>query len=100
MLPLDEIPQSIYILVECGIVKLRERSLKKDEHDEMNMFVEKIINSKKGRLVPLPRWADYIIKRFWLEGRRELFKATVGTISGHSVLKVSRAAIEVVTMAL
>lgn len=85
MLPLDEIPHSIYILVESGIVKLRERSLKKDEHDEMNMFVEKIKNSKRGRLVPLPRWADYMIKRFWLEGRRELFKATVGTIDNNKI---------------
>ena len=82
---LDEIPSSIYVMVESGIVKQRKRSMKNDEQSEMNMFIKDIANSKKGCLVPIPRWADYMIKRFRMEGRKELFNATINAISNNKI---------------
>ena len=85
LVSLDEVPYSIYIIVESRIVKYRERSLKLYDHDEMDLIVENIVNSKKGRLVPLPRWADYLIKRFRMEGKKELFNATLDAIENNKI---------------
>lgn len=71
---------SIYILVESGIIKCWERALSNDKHNNTAVVIDKIVNSQKGCMVPIPRWADYMIKGFKLEGDTDLYNATIALI--------------------
>lgn len=79
-IPTIELLNSLYIFVGSGIIKKLKYNLE-NEVEFDTIFTERIINSKKGNMVPVPRWADYIIKSFRNDDRKELYKAVMTTVS-------------------
>lgn len=79
-IPTMELLNSLYMFVESGVIKKWEYS-SENKVGLNTICTERIINSKKGNMVPVPRWADYIIKKFRNDGRKELYKAVMTTVS-------------------